>query len=250
MVDDVTMALRNAGEQLDLELRRRILEAGETAIGGLTAILEDEELALAESPAHGWPPIHAVDLLVELKATSAIAPMLKALREGDIEDILSQRIIIRLPKLGTVTLKPLLDELAATRDAERRLALAEMLSHLPVRDERVWQALTADFARDSVSRSRFLARYGDERGTALIESAIYGFDEEGYGAFALSDLRELVDAYEELAGALPDDLADHVEYLLDELDVPAEVPIVSIKVGRNDPCPCGSGKKYKRCCME
>src|SRR5260370_27759918 len=22
------------------------------------------------------------------------------------------------------------------------------------------------------------------------------------------------------------------------------------KVGRNDPCPCGSGKKYKRCCLE
>ena len=22
------------------------------------------------------------------------------------------------------------------------------------------------------------------------------------------------------------------------------------KVGRNDPCPCGSGKKYKRCCMK
>jgi len=21
-------------------------------------------------------------------------------------------------------------------------------------------------------------------------------------------------------------------------------------VGRNDPCPCGSGKKYKKCCME
>ena len=27
-------------------------------------------------------------------------------------------------------------------------------------------------------------------------------------------------------------------------------PIVnaSPKVGRNDPCPCGSGKKYKKCC--
>jgi uncharacterized protein YchJ len=23
---------------------------------------------------------------------------------------------------------------------------------------------------------------------------------------------------------------------------------VEIKVGRNDPCPCGSGKKYKKCC--
>ena len=22
----------------------------------------------------------------------------------------------------------------------------------------------------------------------------------------------------------------------------------SSKVGRNDPCPCGSGKKYKQCC--
>lgn len=22
------------------------------------------------------------------------------------------------------------------------------------------------------------------------------------------------------------------------------------KIGRNDPCPCGSGKKYKKCCMK
>lgn len=29
----------------------------------------------------------------------------------------------------------------------------------------------------------------------------------------------------------------------------ASVPAVSRKVGRNDPCPCGSGKKYKKCCM-
>ena len=26
--------------------------------------------------------------------------------------------------------------------------------------------------------------------------------------------------------------------------------IVGKKVGRNDPCPCGSGKKYKNCCMK
>ncbi len=23
----------------------------------------------------------------------------------------------------------------------------------------------------------------------------------------------------------------------------------TIKIGRNEPCPCGSGKKYKKCCM-
>ena len=28
-----------------------------------------------------------------------------------------------------------------------------------------------------------------------------------------------------------------------------KTPVVnSGKVGRNDPCPCGSGKKYKKCC--
>ncbi|MDR2855906.1 MAG: DUF1186 domain-containing protein [Methanomicrobiales archaeon] len=26
-------------------------------------------------------------------------------------------------------------------------------------------------------------------------------------------------------------------------------PVASKKVGRNDPCPCGSGKKYKKCCL-
>jgi uncharacterized protein YchJ len=43
-------------------------------------------------------------------------------------------------------------------------------------------------------------------------------------------------------------------YELKYQDVEAQ-PITSplyreIRVGRNDPCPCGSGKKYKRCCEE
>ena len=23
-----------------------------------------------------------------------------------------------------------------------------------------------------------------------------------------------------------------------------------MKIGRNEPCPCGSGRKYKRCCLD
>ncbi len=30
---------------------------------------------------------------------------------------------------------------------------------------------------------------------------------------------------------------------------PAPVKITQPKPGRNDPCPCGSGKKYKQCCL-
>ena len=29
-----------------------------------------------------------------------------------------------------------------------------------------------------------------------------------------------------------------------------EVVRVENKVGRNDPCPCGSNKKYKKCCLQ
>ena len=33
-------------------------------------------------------------------------------------------------------------------------------------------------------------------------------------------------------------------------DSHADAPLKSAKVGRNDPCPCGSGKKYKKCCLQ
>ena len=34
-----------------------------------------------------------------------------------------------------------------------------------------------------------------------------------------------------------------------KLPVPDEVTRIPPKTGRNDPCPCGSGRKYKRCCL-
>jgi SWIM/SEC-C metal-binding protein len=40
----------------------------------------------------------------------------------------------------------------------------------------------------------------------------------------------------------PEDISD-----LEKALNPSE-PIRSEKIGRNDPCPCGSGKKYKKCC--
>jgi uncharacterized protein YecA (UPF0149 family) len=29
-----------------------------------------------------------------------------------------------------------------------------------------------------------------------------------------------------------------------------EKPLPKQKAGRNDPCPCGSGEKYKKCCLD
>ena len=36
--------------------------------------------------------------------------------------------------------------------------------------------------------------------------------------------------------------------VLAERNTGTSEPATHVKVGRNDPCPCGSGKKYKKCC--
>jgi SWIM/SEC-C metal-binding protein len=41
----------------------------------------------------------------------------------------------------------------------------------------------------------------------------------------------------------PEDIVD-----LERLLNPPKPKTAEKKVGRNEPCPCGSGKKYKRCC--
>lgn len=53
------------------------------------------------------------------------------------------------------------------------------------------------------------------------------------------------------------DVEAHYEYLLEHTEIMAKMgkdqkfnkPKLSNKIGRNDSCPCGSGKKYKKCCM-
>jgi len=47
----------------------------------------------------------------------------------------------------------------------------------------------------------------------------------------------------ELEPDKPEDITD-LEILLN----PLKTKIAEKKVGRNEPCSCGSGKKYKKCC--
>jgi hypothetical protein len=72
-----------------------------------------------------------------------------------------------------------------------------------------------------------------------VEEAVGGFkpDEEELAQVAL-DQRLILHGKKPVFSAEPDD-GD---------EPPAEEPVEHTKVGRNDPCPCGSGKKYKKCC--
>src|SRR5690348_11911046 len=77
--ESLVRLLTQAGQQLPARLREKILGFGPSVIPPLVAILEDEALAAGDAPGEGWAPIHALDLLDELKAPEAIQAMLQVL---------------------------------------------------------------------------------------------------------------------------------------------------------------------------
>jgi len=64
-------------------------------------------------------------------------------------------------------------------------------------------------------------------------------------------LSEDVVPFENAMESLEDWPWDGDEALEDDTDEPAPAPFINPlrHVGRNDPCPCGSGKKFKNCCL-
>ncbi len=65
---------------------------------------------------------------------------------------------------------------------------------------------------------------------------------------------EGMDIDEQLKDTAPDMIPPHVEILhrarLTQASKNAPLPFApGQKTGRNDPCPCGSGKKFKKCCL-
>jgi Protein of unknown function (DUF1186)/SEC-C motif len=79
-------------------------------------------------------------------------------------------------------------------------------------------------------------------------------DAAGLAGFAAEDIGPFHDAIETLS-AWTSSGEDEIEMgegeMLDGDGPPIEEPYVNPlrEIGRNDPCPCGSGKKYKRCCL-
>jgi preprotein translocase subunit SecA len=61
-------------------------------------------------------------------------------------------------------------------------------------------------------------------------------------AAAAADLENRAERISNVTYSAPTETGE-VQTLVDESTVPVEVP----RVGRNEPCPCGSGKKYKHC---
>ncbi len=92
-------------------------------------------------------------------------------------------------------------------------------------------------------RDGWTALIGDEDGADLVVAIISlaaGDDTETIAVPKPKQRRKLVDTLPEIV------LAIYRYWRMQASERPR--PARSAKVGRNDPCPCGSGRKYKKCC--
>ena len=106
-------------------------------------------------------------------------------------------------------------------------------------DYDVW----GNFLEKSETNCGIAVEYGDNKGMANAINTLMN-DRELYekmrfvytNAYTLAELRKM----QTVANIEVEPTVDFSEYEL--------LPEYKSKVGRNDPCPCGSGKKYKKCC--
>jgi SEC-C motif-containing protein len=84
----------------------------------------------------------------------------------------------------------------------------------------------------------------DQVGTVEF-TATYAFEDETYEQHEVSQFRK-----EDNGQWLYVEGESHTHHEGESHHHHSHAPVVrtEAKVGRNDPCPCGSGKKYKKCC--
>jgi hypothetical protein len=150
---------------------------------------------------------YAVGLLADLGATEAIEPMLRVLAATDGLDLLHDRIIQRLPRLGAPVLEPALRAYGQTDDPEFRWSLCQILADLKIRAERVVQILLDQLRADPAAGAMNLAEYGDARALGELQQSfeVLEIDSSDTGHIPNHAFIELRGAIELLGGALSEE---------------------------------------------
>jgi uncharacterized protein len=101
------------------------------------------------------------------------------------------------------------------------------------------------------------AEFGEELGADLLVLSFFASRQlaEAYRKEIKSEGEPLEELAGEMLEALPEAMRSYAhigrsiyEAVLYEPRIEVHEPVRREKIGRNEPCPCGSGKKYKKCC--
>jgi uncharacterized protein YecA (UPF0149 family) len=176
-------------------------------------------------------------------------------------------VVRGLPVFGAEALEPICRALREERDQDILHSLCGVAASLGVKDERILTALLEELRADAGWAASHLEDYGDPEAIPHLERAGLALDVSDPDAAIAAGmaLKEIQSALAALGGSPSAALREKIEKV-DEIRreqmaavlaraarrraVSSGAPRVErAKVGRNDPCPCGSGKKYKKCCL-
>jgi hypothetical protein len=175
--------------------------------------------------------------------------MLDVLVDSDWDHIIHDRLLQRLPSFHASIVEPTLALVVAYDDDEDVLhSLATVLASCGVRDARVFALLERIFDDDITFGAMLFRDHGDARALPLLLDAIENFEPDFARRGERADYMTLLETFEHLGGELPAHLVERSRAWAELWARMRERG--HTKVGRNDPCPCGSGKKYKKCCID
>jgi hypothetical protein len=211
--------------------------------------------------------VRAAHLARELGLTRAIPPLVRCLERLDPDHPLLHAALTVLGGFGPAAVDPLLAAFHRCRDVGACIRIAEALSCADSDDTRIRGALVGMLERDPTTAARFLAERGEWRAVSDLHRAFDALAERPTAdcdICAVGDLTAIASAVCALGGTLSaeqrtkidegwertDGMWTRFDDSLDE-NPPARAPVVRTpRPGRNDPCPCGSGKKFKHCCVD
>jgi hypothetical protein len=254
-----------------MTLRQKWSEARDPLLAALTAYASGADRS-EENASKAFFGLH---LLAEKGETAAFAPLVAVALEGEtLYDMIGDGTTETLPSLfislcggDFASLRKIVETPEA--DEWARVAAIEALcwfvhkGDIPLEEAR---AAFANWFETLLPRETHVVWYGMQAGVALL----------GFGDLeplvARTFRQKLVDntilAFEDFQddlraaradrdgffkerglGPIEDAVAALEVFDVEEEDAPEPVENKFRNVGRNDPCPCGSGKKYKKCCL-
>ncbi len=236
-------------------------------IGDLIRMACDAGLNQAESTSgEVWAPMHAWRALGQMRAEEAVVPLLAFLRTAEDDEAAAEELPAVFGMIGQAAIRPISEFLSDRSNPEAAVSTALIgIKEVAARHPECRAECVGILVRMLESQAEMQPSIGGFAVSALIELqaveaidairdafrrdavdiSIAGDAEDVEIALGLRARRATpAPKYMVLpAGGLPWQDADSDQQK-------TQAPPRHAKVGRNDPCPCGSGKKYKKCCLQ
>jgi SEC-C motif/PBS lyase HEAT-like repeat len=218
-----------------------------------------------ESPAI-WAPVHAWRALGQLGIAEAVQPLLAFLNMiGEDEDVATEELPIVFGLIGPTALPAIGAFLAAPSRSNSSIRVAASglgeiaLRHPPWRNEcltHLVRLLDQDAPPDDTGKGAVVSTLLDLNAVEAIDAIRLAFRRNTIDISIAGDVEDVeielglrrrrstpAPRYHLLPVGSPGFPSEG------QARGPAQERPHPAKIGRNDPCPCGSGKKYKKCCL-